>query len=127
MPLIYHNQELHIALVPGQHDRVTIELPGSTDLTVTSDGRVLRDGEDKTLALAKREVAEELMGLLRNSGCRDDDWNGGDVVEAIDTWLQKQGVDTHVYECEAGGCGCGEVFATAAERDAHYTEPAEEE
>lgn len=63
-----------------------------------------------------RDAAQYLMDRLRQGGCRDDDWNGGDVVEMVDAWLQAHGVDTHVYEC--GTCE-DEAFGSEAELKAH--------
>ncbi len=43
---------------------------------------------------AMHDAAEELMERLRRRGVTDENWNGGDVVEVVDTWLQEKGVDT---------------------------------
>lgn len=64
---------------------------------------------------AWRDAAEDLMAKLRIKGVTDENWNGGDVVEVVDTWLQKLGVDTHVYVCER----CNDRFASQAELDLH--------
>ena len=62
------------------------------------------------------DAAEDLMSKLRSAGVRDEDWNGGDVVEVLDTWLKAQGVDTSVYECEL----CTDVvWGSAEERNRH--------
>jgi hypothetical protein len=55
---------------------------------------------DDGLADGIEAGARELMELLIRKGISNGDWNGGDVVEVVDQWLQDHGVNTELPDDE---------------------------
>lgn len=49
---------------------------------------------DEDYAKGVQAAAEELFARLVAKGISDENWNGGDVVEVVDSWLQGHGIDT---------------------------------
>lgn len=67
----------------------------------------------------KTEAAQELFARLVARGISDENWNGGDVVEVVDTWLQEHGIDTaEPYDkSEGAGCTCCQVSTESTRAD----------